>query len=99
MIYGALRKLLVQLHKAGGAPAADSRRRSPFRQLLCHAGLHQTALVGAHHQLGAVVRIELGHDAREVRFDRCGADEQALADLVVVQAARSWWCAPTRADW
>ena len=65
--------------------AADA---PPFRQLSHHAGLHQPALVGAHHQLRAVVRIELGHNAREVRLDRCGADEQALADLVVVKAAR-----------
>ena len=39
---------------------------------LSETGLYQAALVGAYHQLGTIVRIELGHDARKVGFHRSG---------------------------
>lgn len=37
---------------------------------------HEAAFVGAHDQLGAVVRVQLRHDAREVRLHRGRRDEQ-----------------------
>ena len=52
------------------------------------AWLHEAALVCEHDRLRAVVQIELGEDACDVRLDRRVADEELARDVAVRKPAR-----------
>jgi hypothetical protein len=43
--------------------------------------VQEPALVGQNDGLDAVAKAELGEDVRDVRLDRCLADEELLTDL------------------
>ena len=47
----------------------------------------QAALVGGHHDLGAVAEVELGEDPADVGLDRLLRQHQRVGDLAVGQAA------------
>ena len=68
---------------AGAAAAARGRASSTFAA----AGLDEASLVGEHDGLGAVVEVELGEDACDVRLDGGVADDEFAGDVGVREAA------------
>ncbi len=50
--------------------------------------LPQPIFDGIDGQLGAVVQVELGQQAADVRLDRLLADDQLVGDLAVAQSLR-----------
>src|SRR5690349_15526254 len=65
---------------------SDPRRLAATRWTLLPAGLDEPRLVGDHHKANAVARIQLRHDAGDVRLGGERAEVQPLADLGVGQA-------------
>ena len=72
---------MVSARKSEKLEADVLRRRSRAR-------LHEAALVCEHDRLRAVVQIELGEDACDVRLDRRVADEKLTRDVAVRKPAR-----------